>query len=68
MCGPGTLGMAKWVAEVQSADRLPEYLSRALHTALQQGRPGPLVLALPKDMLTTPTRAPALPRAAQRRT
>jgi acetolactate synthase-1/2/3 large subunit len=60
--GPGTLGMAKWVAEVQHADRLPEYVARAFHTAMQ-GRPGPVVLALPEDMLTTPTAAPVLPRA-----
>ena len=38
--GPGTLGMAKWVGEVQHADRLPEYVARAFHTAMQ-GRPGP---------------------------
>ncbi|MFN7723605.1 MAG: thiamine pyrophosphate-binding protein [Rubrivivax sp.] len=62
MFGPGTLGMAKWVGEVHSADRLPEYVSRAFHTALQ-GRPGPVVLVLPEDMLTTPTAAPVLPRA-----
>jgi len=59
---PGTLGMAKWVAEVQDADRLPEYVARAFHTALQ-GRPGPVVLALPEDMLTRLTSAPVLPRA-----
>ena len=61
MFGPGTLGLAKWVAEVHSADRLPEYVARAFHTALQ-GRPGPVVLALPEDMLTTSTAAPVLPR------
>ncbi len=61
MFGPGTLGMAKWAAEVQSADRLPEYVARAFHTAMQ-GRPGPVVLSLPEDMLTTPTAAPVLPR------
>ena len=61
MFGPGTLGMAKWVAEIESADRLPEYVARAFHTALQ-GRPGPVVLVLPEDMLTTPTAAPVLPR------
>jgi acetolactate synthase I/II/III large subunit len=61
MFGPGTLGLAKWVGEVQSADRLPEYVARAFHTALQ-GRPGPVVLVLPEDMLTTPTAAPVLPR------
>jgi acetolactate synthase I/II/III large subunit len=60
MFGPGTLGLAKWVGEVHSADRLPEYVSRAFHTAMQ-GRPGPVVLVLPEDMLTTLTAAPALP-------
>jgi len=59
--GPGTLGMAKWVGEVQHADRLPEYVARAFHTAMQ-GRPGPVVLVLPEDMLTVPTAAPVLPR------
>lgn len=43
--------MAKWVAQIDSADRIPEYISRAFHTALS-GRPGPVVLALPEDMLT----------------
>ena len=61
MFGPGTLGLAKWAAQVDSADRLPEYVARAFHTAMQ-GRPGPVVLALPEDMLTTPTAAPVLPR------
>ena len=59
--GPGTLGMAKWAAEVGSAERLPEYVARAFHVALQ-GRPGPVVLGLPEDMLATPTAAPVLPR------
>lgn len=61
MFGPGTLGLAKWVAEVQDADRLPEYVARAFHTAMQ-GRPGPVVLVLPEDMLTRATAAPVLPR------
>ena len=61
MFSPGTLGLAKWVAEVQSADRLPEYVARAFHTAMQ-GRPGPVVLALPEDMLTTLTSATVVPR------
>jgi acetolactate synthase-1/2/3 large subunit len=61
MFGPGTLGMAKWVAEIERADRLPEYVARAFHTAMQ-GRPGPVVLVLPEDMLTAPTDAPVLPR------
>ena len=62
MFSPGTLGLAKWVAEVQDADRLPEYVARAFHTALQ-GRPGPVVLVLPEDMLTRLTAAQVLPRA-----
>ena len=62
MFGPGTLGMAKWVGQVQQADRLPEYVARAFHVAMQ-GRPGPVVLVLPEDMLTTPTAVPVLPRA-----
>ena len=61
MFGPGTLGLAKWVGEVQHADRLPEYIARAFHTAMQ-GRPGPVVLVLPEDMLATLTAAPVLPR------
>ncbi len=61
MFSPGTLGLAKWVAEVQSADRLPEYVARAFHTAMQ-GRPGPVVLVLPEDMLTQFTSVPVLPR------
>ncbi len=61
--GPGTLGMAKWVGEVHDADRVPEYIGRALHIA-QQGRAGPVVLSLPEDMLSTPTAAPVLPRIA----
>jgi acetolactate synthase-1/2/3 large subunit len=61
MFGPGTLGLAKWVGEIQSADRLPEYVARAFRTAMQ-GRPGPVVLALPEDMLRAPTGAPVLPR------
>ena len=61
MFGPGTLGMAKWVGEVHDADRLPEYVARAFHTAMQ-GRPGPVVLVLPEDMLTRMTSAAVLPR------
>ena len=41
--------MAKWVAEIDSAERVPEYISRAYHTSMA-GRPGPVVLALPEDM------------------
>ncbi|MCX5478800.1 thiamine pyrophosphate-binding protein [Kaistia geumhonensis] len=42
--------VAKWVVEIDSADRIPELLSRAFHVATS-GRPGPVVLALPEDML-----------------
>ncbi len=59
MFGPGTLGMAKWVGEVHDPERLPEYVARAFHTAMQ-GRPGPVVLVLPEDMLTQPIVAPVL--------
>ena len=59
MFGPGTLGMAKWVGEVHDAERLPEYVARAFHTAMQ-GRPGPVVLVLPEDMLTQPIAAPVV--------
>jgi len=61
MFGPGTLGMAKWVGEIHDPERLPEYVARAFHTALQ-GRPGPVVLVLPEDMLTKAVSAPVLPR------
>jgi acetolactate synthase I/II/III large subunit len=47
MYGP----MAKWVAEIDDAARIPEYVSQAFHRAVN-GRPGPVVLALPEDMLT----------------
>ena len=43
--------MAKWVAEVEQTDRLPEYVNRAFRLA-RSGRPGPVVLALPEDMLS----------------
>ncbi|MEM9048822.1 MAG: thiamine pyrophosphate-binding protein [Pseudomonadota bacterium] len=43
-------GMAKWVAEIDDVARIPELISRAWHTAMA-GRPGPVVLSLPQDML-----------------
>ena len=42
--------MAKWVAQIDRTERIPEYVSHAFHTAMA-GRPGPVVLALPEDML-----------------
>jgi acetolactate synthase-1/2/3 large subunit len=44
--------LAKWAAQVDRADRVPEYMQRAIHTATN-GRPGPVVLALPEDVLST---------------
>ena len=46
MFGP----MTKWVAQIDRAERVPEYVARAFATATS-GRPGPVVLALPEDML-----------------
>ncbi|MFV2032747.1 MAG: thiamine pyrophosphate-binding protein, partial [Gammaproteobacteria bacterium] len=47
--------VSKWVAQIDDAGRIPEYLNRAFATATS-GRPGPVVLALPEDMLTDTTR------------
>lgn len=70
--------MAKWVAQIDRADRIPEYIARAFQVATS-GRPGPVVLALPEDMLTAkanvadtrayvPTQgAPSAPQIAQLR-
>jgi acetolactate synthase I/II/III large subunit len=44
-------GMAKWVVEIDRAERIPELVSRAFHVAVS-GRPGPVVVSLPEDMLT----------------
>jgi acetolactate synthase-1/2/3 large subunit len=44
-------GLAKWVAEIDQTDRIPEYVARAFRVATS-GRPGPVVLALPEDMLS----------------
>jgi acetolactate synthase I/II/III large subunit len=43
--------MAKWVAQIDRTDRIPEYVARAFATACS-GRPGPVVLALPEDVQT----------------
>jgi acetolactate synthase-1/2/3 large subunit len=42
--------IAKWVTEIDDARRIPEIVSRAVHTATS-GRPGPVMIALPEDML-----------------
>ena len=52
--------MTKWATEIDEADRVPELVSRAFYAATS-GRPGPVVIALPRDMLTETTSAPAAP-------
>lgn len=59
--GPSTKGFAKRVERIDEADRIPEYVARAFATAMN-GRPGPVVLVLPEDMLTRMTAAQPLPR------
>jgi len=69
MFGP----LAKWAAEIDDAERIPEYIARAFQTAVS-GRPGPVVLSLNEDMLSEEVPVPtqirmsvpsgAMPRAA----
>ncbi len=49
--------MAKWVVQIEDARRIPELISQAFHTALN-GRPGPVVVALPEDMLVDEVEVP----------
>jgi acetolactate synthase-1/2/3 large subunit len=44
--------LCKWVAQIDRADRIPEFVARAFAVA-QSGRSGPVVLALPEDMLSS---------------
>jgi len=53
MYGP----MAKWVAQIDRPERVPEMVSHAFHLAVS-GRPGPVVLALPEDMQTATATVP----------
>ena len=48
--GPSTQGFAKRVERIDDVARIPEYVARAFATAMN-GRPGPVVLVLPEDML-----------------
>ena len=57
MFGP----MAKWVAQIDRCDRIPEFIARAYATATS-GRPGPVVLALPEDTLWGTATVPDMPR------
>ncbi|SFO29946.1 acetolactate synthase-1/2/3 large subunit [Mesorhizobium sp. NFR06] len=53
--------IAKWVVEIDDAARIPEFVTRAFAVATS-GRPGPVVISLPEDMLTSEVEAPeALP-------
>ncbi len=59
--------IAKWAARIDDAARIPEYVARAYATAMN-GRPGPVVLALPEDMLLDRVDAvdrPRMTRVAQ---
>jgi acetolactate synthase I/II/III large subunit len=51
--------MSKWVAEIDRPSRIPEYVNRAWRTAIS-GRPGPVVLVLPEDMLKAESDTPDL--------
>ena len=53
---------AKWATEIASARQIPEVVQRAFHIAMQ-GRPGPVVIALPEDMLTETAEVADAPRA-----
>ena len=53
--------IAKWAARIEDARRIPEYVARAYRVATA-GRPGPVVLALPEDMLRDEVEVPDRPR------
>ena len=55
--------MTKWTTEIDDPDRVPELVTRAFYTATA-GRPGPVVIALPKDMLGERCRTPLAPAFA----
>lgn len=56
--------MAKWVAQIDDPSRIPEFINRAYAVATS-GRPGPVVLALPEDMLRVSVARQTLPPAAK---
>ncbi|ETR76075.1 thiamine pyrophosphate protein [Afipia sp. P52-10] len=53
--------IAKWVVEIDSAERIPELVARAFRVAMQ-GRPGPVVVSLPEDILTEAASVADAPR------
>ena len=59
--GPSTRGMAKRVERIDDPERIPEYIARAFATAMN-GRPGPVVVVLPEDMLVRQVHARPLAR------
>ena len=59
--GPSTKGMAKRVERIDRAERIPEYVARAFALAMN-GRPGPVVVVLPEDMLRETVHAQPLAR------
>jgi acetolactate synthase-1/2/3 large subunit len=56
-------GLAKWAVEIDDPARAPEIMRRAFKVALS-GRPGPVVIGLPEDMLTEEAEVPLPPPAA----
>ncbi|MBU3713141.1 MAG: thiamine pyrophosphate-binding protein [Limnohabitans sp.] len=59
--GPNTKGLAKRVERIDDPSRIPEYVARAFATAMN-GRPGPVVVVLPEDMLVKQVSSRPLPR------
>jgi acetolactate synthase-1/2/3 large subunit len=59
--GPNTKGLAKRVERIDDPARIPEYVARAFATAMN-GRPGPVVVVLPEDMLVKEVTTRPLPR------
>jgi len=57
MYGP----LTKWATQIDRAERIPEYVSHAFHVATS-GRPGPVLLALPEDMLFSDAAVADAPR------
>ena len=51
--------LSKWAGQIEDPRRIPELVSRAFHLAVS-GRPGPVVLGLPEDMLVERARAAAV--------
>lgn len=54
-------GLAKWATEIDSLERIPEIVARAFSIAMS-GRPGPVVIGLPEEVLFGTGVAPAAPR------